>query len=70
MHLSDNIEIMINDKTDEVIEELYESLLSRYHGGFGKLMRVGNFILDCISYCKCHEAKFKLVDQIQILLIG
>ena len=61
---------MINDKTDEVIEELYESLLSSYHGGFGKLMRVGNFILDCISYCKCHEAKFKLVDQIQILLIG
>ena len=27
---SDNIEIMINDKTDEVIEETFQSLLSRY----------------------------------------
>ena len=27
---SDNIEIMINDKADEVIDELFESLLSRY----------------------------------------
>ena len=26
---SDNIEIMINDKPDEVIEELFQSLLSR-----------------------------------------
>ena len=25
---SDNIEIMINDKADEVIEELFQSLLS------------------------------------------
>ena len=27
---SENIEIMINDKADEVTEELFESLLSRY----------------------------------------
>ena len=27
---SENIEIMINDKADEVIEEPFESLLSRY----------------------------------------
>ena len=27
---SDKIEIMINDKTDEVIEETFQSLLSRY----------------------------------------
>ena len=26
----DNIEIMINDKTDEIIEERFQSLLSRY----------------------------------------
>ena len=31
MHLkSDNIKIMINDETDEVIEELFESLKKRY----------------------------------------
>ena len=27
---SDSIEIMINDKADEVIEELFQSILSRY----------------------------------------
>ena len=26
----DNIEIMINDKADEIIEECFQSLLSRY----------------------------------------
>ena len=30
---SDNIEIMVNDKPDEVIEELFQSLLSRYQIG-------------------------------------
>ena len=31
MHLkSNNIEIMINDKADKVVEELFQSLLSRY----------------------------------------
>ena len=31
MHLkSDNLEMMINDKEVEVIEELFHSLLSRY----------------------------------------
>ena len=31
MHLkSDNIKIMINDETDGVIEELFESLKKRY----------------------------------------
>ena len=27
---SDNIEIIINDKVDEVIQELFQSALSRY----------------------------------------
>ena len=30
---SDNIEIMINDKADEVIGERFESILSRYQIG-------------------------------------
>ena len=29
----DNIEILINDKSDEVIEKLFESLLNRYQIG-------------------------------------
>ena len=30
---SDNIEIMVNDKPDEVTEEFFQSLLSRYQIG-------------------------------------
>ena len=30
---SDNIEIMINDKTNEVIEDFFKSLLNRYQIG-------------------------------------
>ena len=30
---SDNIEIMINDKEDEVIKKLFQSILSRYQIG-------------------------------------
>ena len=30
---SDNMEIMIGNETDEIIKELYESLLERYQEG-------------------------------------
>ena len=42
---SDNIEIMINDKADEVIEELFQSLLSRY-----QIELETSFIVLQISY--------------------
>ena len=35
---SDNIELMMNDKADEIIEELFQSLLSRYQIGLETLM--------------------------------
>ena len=45
---SDNIEIMISDKADEVIEELFQSLLSRYQIGLETSVRVSDFIFDFI----------------------
>ena len=45
---SDKIEIMINDKADEVIEELFQSFLSRYQIGLETSMQVSDFIFDCI----------------------
>ena len=45
---SDNIEIMINYKTDEVIEELFQSLLSRYQTGLET--SGSDFIFDCVHY--------------------
>ena len=45
---SDHIEIMINDKVDEVIEKLCESLLNRYQVGLKTSMRGSDFIFDCV----------------------
>ena len=45
---SDNIEIMMNDKADEVIEELFKSLLSRYQIGLETSMKGGEFVFDCV----------------------
>ena len=46
---SDNIEIMINDQADEVIEELFESLISRYQIGLETSMKDGNFMFNCVQ---------------------
>ena len=54
---SDNIEITIYDKADEVIEELYESLLRRYQIGLETSMKGIDFIFDCVRllYYKYHN---------------
>ena len=44
----DKIEIMINDKTDEVIEELFLSLLSKYQIELETSMKGGDFVFDCV----------------------
>ena len=43
----DNIEIMINDKVDEFMEEHFQSLLSKYETGFETSMKGRDFIFDC-----------------------
>ena len=54
---SDNTQIMINDKADEVIEELFQSLLPRYQIGLETSMKDSDFIFDCVHllYHKCHK---------------
>ena len=42
------MEIMINDEVDEVIEELFKSLLNRYQNNFEKLMEGSEFIFDYV----------------------
>ena len=39
---------MINDKVDEVIEELYKSLLNRYKNDLEKLMKGIEFVFDYV----------------------
>ena len=41
-----NIEIMIGSETNEVIEELLESLLQRYQEGLEKSMKGSEFVFD------------------------
>ena len=56
-----NIKVMTYDSANEVIEELFESLLSRYQIGLEKQMRGSDFIFDCVNlmYCVCHKINFK-----------
>ena len=46
---SDNIEIMTGSETDEVIEELFESLLQRYQRGLEESMRGSEFVFDDVN---------------------
>ena len=46
---SDNIEIKINDKTDEVIEYLFESFLSRHEICLKTTMKGSSFIFDHVE---------------------
>ena len=47
---------MINDKTDEVIEKLFESL-NRYQIEIKPTIRRSYFVFDCVQllYYKCHK---------------
>ena len=48
---------MINDKEDEVNEELLASVIKKYQIGLEKSKRGSDFIFDCIHllYYKCHK---------------
>ena len=52
---------MTSDNQDETIEELFDSLLSRYQICLETQMRESDFIVDCANllYYQCHKTKFK-----------
>ena len=54
---SDNVKIIIYDKEDEVIAEIFQSLRSRYQIALVTSIKGSNFIFDCVRilYYKCHE---------------
>ena len=57
----DNIEIMINEKADEVIEECFQSLLNRYQIRLETLTSGSDFIFDCVNflYYKFHKINLR-----------
>ena len=46
---SNNIEIMIGSDTNEVIEELFKSILQRYHENLEEKMRGSEFAFDGVN---------------------
>ena len=57
MHLkSDNIEIVINDKADKAIKELFDSMTNRYQNNL-ESMKGNNFVFNYVQllYYKCHK---------------
>ena len=47
--LSDNLEIMIGSDTNEVIEDLFKSLLQRYQENLEEKMRGSEFNFDAVN---------------------
>ena len=58
---SENIEFMTYDNANEIVNELFESLLSRCQIGLETSMRESDFIFDSVQllYYKCHKINFK-----------
>ena len=46
---TDNIEIRIGNKTDEIIKKLFESLFYKYQKGLEKSMKGSEFIFDSVD---------------------
>ena len=69
---SDNIEIMINDKADDVLKELFQSLLCQYQTGLDTSIEAMFLYLIVFIYYIIDVIKYILnaADHIKILLIG
>ena len=49
--------IIINEKIDEFIKYLFDSVIKKHQIGLGKSVRDSEFKFDCVHllYCKCHK---------------
>ena len=50
---SDNMEIIINEKVDEVVEELFKSLCNRYQNNLEKSMKGSEFVFHYVDLLYC-----------------
>ena len=46
---SNNVEIMMGSETDEIIKELFKSILQRYQEGLEESTRGSEFIFDSVD---------------------
>ena len=62
MHsMSDNIKFTPYNDGNEVVNELFQSLCSKYQDNLETSMRGSDFVFDSVQfmYYKCHQVKFK-----------
>ena len=59
----DNIEIKMGSETDDIIKEIFESLLQNHQEGLKKSIRRGEFIFDSVHllYYYLHKTRLKCV---------
>ena len=57
---SDKIEIMMGSETDDITDELFESLLQKYQEGLEESMRGSEFIRDSVDLLYYHLQKIGL----------
>ena len=57
---SNNIEIMMGIETDDIIEELRDSLLQNYQKGLEESMRESEFVLDSVDLLYYHLHRISL----------
>ena len=59
--MSNNTKFTSYNDVNEVVNELFESLLSKYQDNLETSMRGNEFIFHSIHllYCKCHKVNFK-----------
>ena len=56
----DNIEVMMSNETEEIIKELFESLLQKYQEGLEESMRENEFIFNSVDLLYYHLQKISL----------
>ena len=57
---SDNMEIIMGSETNDIVEELCESLLQKYPEGLEKSMRWSEFIFDSVNLLYYNLQKISL----------
>ena len=57
---SDNIEIIMGSETNDIIEELHESILQKYQKGLGESMRGSEFVTNSIDLVYYHLQRISL----------
>ena len=59
---SNDKEFIISDNTNDIVDDFFESLLSRYLSCLETSIRVSDFIFDSVQFLlsKCNKTNFRL----------